>query len=57
MDETTDLADIRQQTRHLLELLDRLPLAMLDFNNREHLQVIELCIATAISHLEKLNKV
>ena len=47
-------SEVGQRTRRLLELLDGMYLSNLDFDNREHLQVIELCVDMAIEHAEKM---
>ncbi|MGA9139761.1 MAG: hypothetical protein WBZ29_06030 [Methanocella sp.] len=54
MSNTSDLSEIEQRAQRLLELLDKARLSSLDFDNREHLHIIELCLDTAIVHIEKI---
>ncbi len=49
-----ELSEIRDRAKHLLELLDNAQLSSLDFDNREHLQVIELCLDLAIDRAKKI---
>jgi hypothetical protein len=49
-----DLSEIECRIKRLHELLDNAPLMSLDFDSREHLHVIQLCLDTAIWHMEKL---
>ncbi len=54
MSDLSGRSEIGQRTRRLLELLDGMYLSNLDFDNREHLQVIELCVDLAIEHAERM---
>ena len=54
MNDIPDLAAIEQRARCLLELLDEVRPTRLDFDNREHLHIIRLCLDTAIDHVEKI---
>jgi hypothetical protein len=54
MSNIPDLSEIERRAHRLLELLNKARLTSLDFDNREHLQVIELCLDTAIVHIEKI---
>ena len=54
MSEVSELSEIGHRAHQLLDLLDDVHLSPLDFDNREHLQVIELCLDMAIEHVEKL---
>ncbi|OPY28863.1 MAG: hypothetical protein A4E28_01250 [Methanocella sp. PtaU1.Bin125] len=50
------LAEIEYRAQRLLELLDNIRLSGLDFDSREHLHVIGLCLDTALAHVEKIQK-
>jgi hypothetical protein len=54
MSNIPDLSEIELRAQRLLELLDNVSLSGLDFDNREHLHIIELCLDTAIVHVEKI---
>jgi hypothetical protein len=54
MSDIPDLSVIERQAKRLLELLEKARLTSLDFDNREHLHVICLCLDTAIDHMEKI---
>jgi hypothetical protein len=56
MSDTPDLSAIEQRARRMLELLDEVRPTSLDFDNREHLQVIGLCLDMAIDRVEKKNE-
>jgi hypothetical protein len=49
-----DLSDIDHRVRRLEELLGDVKLTSLDFDNREHLHVIQLCLDMAIDRLKKI---
>ncbi len=55
MNNIPDLSGIECRARRLLELLEKVHLTSLDFDNREHLHVICLCLDTAIEHVEKMS--
>ena len=55
MSNVPELSEIEHRARRLLELLDYANLSCLDFDNKEHLQVIVLCLDMAIDHVEKIN--
>ena len=54
MSNIPDLSEIELQAKLLHELLDHVQLSGLDFDNREHLHVIGLCLDMAIDRLEKI---
>jgi hypothetical protein len=54
MSNVSELSEIGHRAKRLLELLDSARVSSLDFNNREDLQVIELCIDMAIDRAEKM---
>lgn len=54
MSEIPELTAIEQRTRRLLELLNDVRPTSLDFDNREHLHIIQLCLDTAIDHVKKI---
>jgi hypothetical protein len=49
-----DLSEIALQAKRLQELLASARLSDLDFDNREHLHIVQLCLDLAIDHTEKL---
>lgn len=55
MSNVAELSKMDDQAKRLLELLDNVCIARLDFDSREHLQVIGLCLDMAIDRAEKLN--
>jgi hypothetical protein len=50
-----DLSGVGQRVVRLHELLDHARLTGLDFDDREHLHVVLLCLDMAIDHMEKLH--
>jgi hypothetical protein len=54
MNTTVDLSAIEGRARRLLEIIEKASLTGLDFETREHLHVISLCMDTAIEHAKKL---
>lgn len=57
MSNVPDLSEIELRAKRLLELLDNVRLAGLDFDNREQLHIIGLCLDTAILHVEKIKEI
>jgi hypothetical protein len=49
-----DLSEIERKVTRFQELLGNSQLRSLDFDNREHLHIIQLCLDLAIAHLEQL---
>lgn len=49
-----DLSEIELKVKRLQELLGNSQFMSLDFDNREHLHIIQLCLDMAIAHVEKL---
>ena len=49
-----DLSEINYRVRLMQEMLSEARLTSLDFDNREHLQVIQLCLDMAIDRLKKI---
>jgi hypothetical protein len=56
MSNVAELSEIGRQAKRLLELLDNARITRLDFDSREHLQVIELCLDMAIDRAEKMKR-
>jgi hypothetical protein len=54
MSDVYELSEIGHRVKQLLELLDGVHLSDLDFDNRENLQVIEMCLDMAIDRVEKI---
>jgi len=54
MNTTVDLSVIESQARRLLEMIEKARFTSLDFDNREQLHVISLCLDTAIERVKKL---
>jgi len=54
MSNVSELSEIGHRAKRLIDLLDSARLSCLDFDNRENLQVIELCIDMAIDRVEKM---
>ncbi len=49
-----DLSAIECRINLLQELLDGARLTGLDFENREHLHIVQLCLDLAIEHMKKI---
>ncbi len=49
-----DLSEIEHKVKRLQELLSNSRRTSLDFDKREHLHIIQLCLDMAIAHMEKL---
>jgi hypothetical protein len=56
MSNVSELSEMGHRAKRLLELLDSAHLSCLDFDSREHLQVIELCLDMAIDRAEKIKE-
>jgi hypothetical protein len=54
MSNVPELSEMEHRAKRLLELLDNANLSCLDFDNRENLQVIGLCLDMAIDRMEKI---
>jgi hypothetical protein len=54
MSNVSELVEIGHRAKRLIELLESARLSALDFDNRQHLQVIQLCLDMAIDRAEKI---
>lgn len=54
MREHPDLAAIDCKVKHLQQLLGNARLTSIDFDNREHLHAIQLCLDIAIDRIKKI---
>ena len=54
MSKVPDLLAIEHRAQRLLEMLKQARVTSLDFDNREHLHVIGMCLDLAISHVEMI---
>ena len=56
MSNVSELSEIGSRAKRLLEMLESVRLSAPDFDNRQHLQIIQLCLDMAIDRAEKIGE-